>query len=225
MDRLDRVKELDSIRGLAAIAIVFYHLWFQSLSILGSAVDLFFVLSGYLITTIILTNALSDRFLISFYMRRGLRIWPIYYLTLLAMCLFYPFLPPCGNLDDLPFYLSFTQELPRYKPTVDPSFPLAFRHTWTLAIEEQFYLIWPPLLWWLGKKRVPIVSVLLVALAVVARSLNLSAFILVTHCDGLALGGLLAGLLGCTTDRPKSGGGFVSVSAFSGSFLRHSSAA
>ncbi len=196
MERIERVKELDSIRGLAALVIVFYHLWLQSFGFLGSAVDLFFVLSGYLITTIILTNALGDRFLISFYMRRGLRIWPIYYLTLLALCLIYPLLPPCGNLDDLPYYLTFTQEIPRYKPTVGPSFPLAFRHTWTLAIEEQFYLIWPPLLWWLGKKRVPIVSVVLVALAVVARALNLSAFILITHCDGLALGGLLAGLLG-----------------------------
>ena len=79
-----RIKELDSIRGLAALAIVFFHLWRHALSILGTAVDLFFVLSGYLITTIILTNALNDHFLFSFYMRRGLRIWPIYYLTLLG---------------------------------------------------------------------------------------------------------------------------------------------
>ena len=43
---MKRIKELDSIRGLAALVIVFYHLWFQNIGILGTAVDLFFVLSG-----------------------------------------------------------------------------------------------------------------------------------------------------------------------------------
>jgi peptidoglycan/LPS O-acetylase OafA/YrhL len=196
MERTERIQELDSIRGLAAMIIVFYHLWLQPLGFLGSAVDLFFVLSGYLITTIILSNSLSDRFLLSFYMRRGLRIWPIYYLTLLAIVLIYPYLPACGNLDDLPYYLTFTQEIPKYKKTLAPTFPSAFRHTWSLAIEEQFYLMWPPLLWWIGRRWLRIASLSMVALALTARSLDLSAFILVTHCDGLALGGLLAGLLG-----------------------------
>ena len=54
---MQRVKELDSIRGLAALAIVVYHLWFPGSASSGLAVDLFFVLSGYLITTIILDNA------------------------------------------------------------------------------------------------------------------------------------------------------------------------
>jgi peptidoglycan/LPS O-acetylase OafA/YrhL len=196
-----RIKELDSIRGLAALSIVFFHLWFQAISILGTAVDLFFVLSGYLITKIILTNALSDRFLLSFYMRRGLRIWPIYYVTLLATVVIYPFLPPCGNLRDLGYYLSFTQELAWYKPGMEPSFPSAFRHTWSLAIEEQFYLVWPLLLWWLGKESLPILAASLVALSVFARSMNLSEFLLITHLDGLALGGLLAALL-ARNDRP-----------------------
>ena len=66
-----RIKELDSIRGLAALSIVFFHLWFQAFSILGTPVDLFFVLSGYLITTIILTNSLNDHFLLSFYARQA----------------------------------------------------------------------------------------------------------------------------------------------------------
>ena len=64
---VQRVKELDSIRGLAALAIVIYHLWFPAVGIFGLAVDLFFVLSGYLITTIILDNNLTDGFLLSFY--------------------------------------------------------------------------------------------------------------------------------------------------------------
>jgi peptidoglycan/LPS O-acetylase OafA/YrhL len=191
---MKRIKELDSIRGLAALVIVFYHLWFQKIGILGSAVDLFFVLSGYLITTIILTNSFSERFLFNFYMRRGLRIWPIYYLTLLAMVLFFAYLPPCGNLSDLPYFLTFTQEIVHYRPSMEPSFPSAFRHTWSLAIEEQFYLIWPPLVWWFGIKRLPVTSALLIVVALSARALDFSAFLLITHCDGLALGGLLAGI-------------------------------
>jgi peptidoglycan/LPS O-acetylase OafA/YrhL len=192
---MQRVKELDSIRGLAALAIVFFHLWFDRFGILGSAVDLFFVLSGYLITTIILNNALTDRFLLTFYVRRGLRIWPIYYLVLLALICFYPLLPTKETLGELPYYLTFTQEIPRYMPSSGPTFPSAFRHTWSLAIEEQFYLIWPPLLWWLGRRRLPATALALVGLAVTARVLGLSSFIVITHCDGLALGGLLAGLL------------------------------
>ena len=84
---MQRVKELDSIRGLAALTIVIYHLWFPAVGVFGLAVDLFFVLSGYLITTIILDNALTEGFLFSFYVRRSLRIWPVYYLTLAAVVL------------------------------------------------------------------------------------------------------------------------------------------
>jgi peptidoglycan/LPS O-acetylase OafA/YrhL len=193
--RFERITELDAIRGLAALTIVFFHLWLDRFGILGSAVDLFFVLSGYLITTIILNNTLDDRFLVSFYIRRGLRIWPIYYLVLLALVFVYPLLPTRETLAELPFYLTFTQEIPRYQPASGPTFPSAFRHTWSLAIEEQFYLIWPPLLWWLGKRRLPRIAIALVGLAVAARTLNFSSFILITHCDGLALGGLLAGIL------------------------------
>ncbi len=202
---MKRVKELDSIRGLAALVIVFYHLWFQNIGILGSAVDLFFVLSGYLITTIILANSFSERFLFSFYMRRGLRIWPIYYVTLLGMVLIYAYLPPCGNLSDLPYYLTFTQEIAHYRPSMEPSFPSAFRHTWSLAIEEQFYLFWPPLVWWFGRKRLPVASMLLVVVALSARALNFSAFLLITHCDGLALGGLLASILAVHEGSAASG--------------------
>ena len=68
---MQRVKELDSIRGLASLAIVVYHLWLTRIGLLGAAVDLFFVLSGFLITSILLNNPMDCRFLVSFYARRA----------------------------------------------------------------------------------------------------------------------------------------------------------
>ncbi len=163
---------------------------------LGQAINLFFVLSGYLITSIILNHELTERFLFAFYARRCLRIWPIYYLTLLLLVVINPLLPTRENLEDLPYYLTYTQEITHYWSGRDPSFPHAFRHTWTLAIEEQFYLLWPALLFLAGRRRIPVVALILVAVAVVARAFDFNLFILLTQCDGLALGGLLAYLIG-----------------------------
>jgi peptidoglycan/LPS O-acetylase OafA/YrhL len=193
--RIGRVKELDSMRGLAAIAIVVYHLWLINIGLLGAAVDLFFVLSGYLITTIILANPAGERFLLAFYARRALRIWPIYYLSLFVLVAVNPWTPEPGSLEGLPYFLTFTQNLPFYWSETAPPFITAFRHTWSLAIEEQFYLVWPALLWLVGKKGLPWAAVGLVGCALTTRALNLNAWILATHCDGLAVGALLAGWL------------------------------
>ena len=132
-----------------------YHLWFPGVGAFGLAVDLFFVLSGYLITTIILDNAHTEGFLFSFYARRSLRIWPVYYLTLAAVVLINGFLPSPGNLGDLPFYLTYTQEAAQGWLGREPTFPLAFRHTWSLAIEEQFYIVWPVMIRIVGPPGCP----------------------------------------------------------------------
>ncbi len=195
MESMPRVKELDSIRGLAAIAIVVYHLWLIQVTLLGAAVDLFFVLSGYLITSILLSHPPSERFLLAFYARRGLRIWPIYYLSLFFLVAVNPFVSVPGRLEGLPYFLTFSQGLPYYWADDPPAFITAFRHTWSLAIEEQFYVVWPAALWLLGKKRLSWAAAALVVLAVCTRILNMNPWILVTHCDGLALGALLAGWL------------------------------
>ena len=192
---MQRIRELDSIRGLAALAIVIFHLWLRQVGALGLAVNVFFVLSGYLITSIILNNELTDHFLITFYARRCLRIWPIYYLTLAILVLVNPWLPTPGNLEEWPYYLTYTQGIAHSWVGREPTFPDAFQHTWTLAIEEQFYLFWPALLWMIGRRRLPLIAFILIVLAVFARALGLNRFILITQCDGLALGGLLAYLM------------------------------
>jgi peptidoglycan/LPS O-acetylase OafA/YrhL len=195
MERIERVRELDSMRGLAAIAIVVYHLWLIQISVLGAAVDLFFVLSGYLITSILLAHPPSERFLLAFYARRALRIWPIYYLSLLFLVAINPWTSVPGSLDGLPYFLTFTQGLPYYWQDTAPAFITAFRHTWSLAIEEQFYIVWPALICLVGKKGLPWAAIALICLAVSTRTLNMNSWILITHCDGLALGALLAGWL------------------------------
>ncbi len=192
---MQRVKELDSMRGLAAIAIVVYHLWFIKITVLGAAVNLFFVLSGYLITSILLNNPPSERFLLSFYARRGLRIWPIYYLALAALVILNPYLANPGPLDALPYYLSFTQNVSHYWSGPVLSFIPAFRHTWSLAVEEQFYIIWPALLLVLGRRWLTPAALVFVGLALAMRALGFNRWVLATNCDGLALGALLAGLL------------------------------
>ena len=189
---MQRVKELDSIRGLASLAIVVYHLWLSNIGLLGAAVDLFFVLSGFLITSILLTHVMSHRFLVSFYARRALRIWPIYYLSLMILVLLSSFASGPRSLDGLPYFATFTQNITYYWSNSTPAFIPAFRHTWSVAIEEQFYVFWPALLWVVGRRGITLATMCLIAVAVTTRILQFNSWILITHCDGLALGALLA---------------------------------
>ncbi len=216
---MPRVKELDSIRGLAALAIVIYHLYWTPF--LGTAINLFFVLSGYLITSIILDHPPSRGFLFAFYARRGLRIWPIYYLSLLVLAAINPWLPSPASLESLPQYLTFTQLAGYYwSSTPPPSIP-AFGHTWSLAVEEQFYVIWPMLLILLRRRGVAAAAMAVAGLAVAMRTLGFSQWILATNCDGLALGALLASMLNGRTQAEARGlyaGRFRLVGLAAGSY-------
>lgn len=190
-----RIPELDGLRGLAALGIVLYHSNPKRLPAGWAAVDLFFVLSGFLITSIILRHGREAGFLRNFYMRRGLRIWPIYFLTIGAFVLLNPFLPSPCNWKALPFDLTYTQTMPLYWSAKMQIFSRYLRHTWTLAVEEQFYLIWPVLVLLVGRRGVIPLSLATVAGAVLARSQGLSLMLLASRADGLAMGGLLAALL------------------------------
>lgn len=190
-----RIEELDSLRGLAALSIVFFHLPVGSSSPLGSSIYLFFVLSGYLITTILLRHSATAGFLLAFYARRGLRIWPIYYLALGGVIVFCVWAPNPTPLASLARYLTFTQFTGYYwSASVVDAIP-ALGHTWSLAVEEQFYLLWPAVLALVGRKRLAGAAILIIAAAVATRALGYSRWILVTNGDGLVLGGLLAGML------------------------------
>jgi peptidoglycan/LPS O-acetylase OafA/YrhL len=194
-----RIPELDAVRGLASLAVATYHLfgWLgPSWESLGQGVDAFFVLSGYLITSIILNNSHRPSFYSWFYSNRALRIFPVYYLGLALIILSaYVFQEP-GRLQALGYYLTFTQYTfcPTYWFEGSNKFDPAFNHSWTLAIEVQFYLFWPVLVIAAGRRRLPILAGLAFVTAIQARSFGYPTMMLLTRLDGFAVGALLAWL-------------------------------
>ena len=126
-------------------------------------VDLFFVLSGFLITRILRSALGSVSYFRNFYARRALRIWPLYYAVIAFAFAGTRLLPPGLRIGPelLPFYATFTQNLPG-----STGFgPWAVAVTWSLAIEEQFYFLWPFCVRFLDWRR--LVSLLVVVLVIV----------------------------------------------------------
>lgn len=196
-----RVPELDALRGLAAGVVLLFHLHPTTFFYGWAGVDLFFVLSGYLITSIILRYSREPAFLVNFYARRSLRIWPIYYLTLALLVAINPLIPRPEPLTAWPYYLTYTQNVWYYWTNNAVPFHTAFDHTWTLALEEQFYLIWPLLVMLAGRRRTIYLGLAAAFVAYAFRTGGIltwewySERILIARCDGFALGGVLAALL------------------------------
>lgn len=190
-----RVPELDALRGLACLVILIYHFKPRAMPFGWAAVDMFFVLSGYLITGIILKYRDSKGFLLNFYARRGLRIWPIYYLTVFAIAVLGPFLPKPTNLAGLLNYLTYTQNIQLYWSGQVPEFSPYLSHLWTLAIEEQFYILWPALVCLIGVKRVVPLALVVALSSALARARGYDSWLLLARADGFALGGVLAALV------------------------------
>jgi len=141
--------QLDGLRCFAVIAVMVHHNWrpdepwlFDRLNWGDLGVRLFFVLSGFLITGILLggiTGRESDRpermvFLRNFYARRFLRIVPVYYFVLLVLIV-----NRAQPTEDLPWLATFTTNIYIWLRLDWIDYP----HLWTLAVEEQFYLVWP----------------------------------------------------------------------------------
>lgn len=155
---------LDGIRGFAILAVMWHHFtvalpgngpddWLLRFSEFGAhGVDLFFVLSGYLITSQLLGPRLETARIGRFYLRRALRIVPLYYALLIGVYLILPFaLRETGFANKLatqtntggnwPWYAGFVSN---FRNAVDGKFTNpALDVSWSLAIEMQFYLVWP----------------------------------------------------------------------------------
>ena len=189
------IPELDAFRGLAALGVVLFHA-FPTVFFLGwSFVDLFFVLSGYLITSIILRHGNADSFFTAFYWRRALRIWPVYYLVLAGTMVANGMSSRGYPTDTWWQYATFTQYLQGYWFTVPPPFVSAFSPSWSVAVEEQFYVVWPLVLWWLGPRCVLPLAVGLIGVGVAGRWAGWNHNLLLSRPDGLVFGCALAALL------------------------------
>lgn len=205
-----RVATLDGLRGIAILLVLVTHYWpyptgYELINRFArtgwAGVDLFFVLSGYLITGILWDARASARYYLNFYARRVLRIFPLYYALLFMVFVLLPLHDGAalsGVLGDRPLYLGYLANVALVLHGWQ-LFPLDI--TWSLAVEEQFYLVWPFVV-----RRLPVRG-LLIALACavivvpVARTVVLLGFnvgwmtthmLTVFRLDSLALGGLIA---------------------------------
>lgn len=183
-------RSLDGLRALAVTSVLLYHFGYldQSFEIGWIGVQIFFVLSGYLITSILLDSKQASptvwRFLGRFYWRRSLRIFPLYFSYLFGVCgIYFLFRTPAHLPDILPFLLSYTYNYAAWWQGV--TFDSFFVHFWSLAVEEQFYMVWPLVVFWMPRWLLQRLVVLLILLGPVFRSL-VYQYLVGTHDAGTA---------------------------------------
>jgi len=212
------IPAIDGLRAVAVIAVMFYHLGFSWIPGGFLGVDLFFVISGYVITRLLLDSiAQSDGLdLRGFYIARARRLLPALLFMLISTTIAIGIWAPDTIkrlLTDTPFSLSGTMNwwLVAHHQDYFESIgrPPLLQHTWSLAVEAQFYLVWPLILYFIlkqfGKKHIPLASLAIAAasgitLLFVSFSLDASNASKVshvyfgtdTHSIGLFLGAALA---------------------------------
>ncbi|MCA9224377.1 MAG: acyltransferase, partial [Planctomycetales bacterium] len=178
---------LDAIRGLAILLVTLYRfrlgpddgMWFEHvythvLSLGERGVDLFFVLSGFLITGILFDSKSDRHYFRNFYMRRSLRIFPLYYGVLLGCFVILPIVWPAN----IQYPFADARELQNWLWLYGVNMRVgwhndwcfgSFNHFWSLAVEEHFYLIWPLAIFVLSRRSAMNVCVVFGIFALVAR--------------------------------------------------------
>lgn len=160
---------LDGVRGLAILSVTVYRLckeldpdsnplfaWIRSVAPMGErGVDLFFVLSGFLITGILLRSRTKPNYFRNFIIRRSLRIFPLYFLSLFLGLLI---LPQFIHSEALELARSNQTYLWTYTSNLKMSWDNqwcfgAFDHFWSLCVEEHFYFVWPAIVLLLSNRR------------------------------------------------------------------------
>jgi peptidoglycan/LPS O-acetylase OafA/YrhL len=181
---IDRVPELDGIRGLAILLVLFFHILRRAANLTNNdllhsitdiarigwiGVDIFFVLSGFLITSILLKTKEQPGYFKKFYVRRILRIFPLYYIVIVGLLFFLPALDPDLAISTQAVWPFFILHQQNWLYIVEP-FPSGFLVvTWSLAIEEQFYLIWPAIVKFFNKRQLVFAGVGIILFSLLVR--------------------------------------------------------
>ncbi len=205
-----RVPELDGVRAIAIWMVVIGHIFYgwpvsqtafshipafllQVIDHGWLGVDLFFVLSGFLITGILLDSRHQSHYFRNFYARRFLRIMPLYFAVVAIFVIFYTHSREYFLLSTV-----FAANLANFFGVNVPHGPGVL---WSLSVEEQFYLLWPLLVYRLDRRKLTILAILIVIVTPIARGLAVAHGMPIDAAvylyswfrfDGLALGGLLA---------------------------------
>jgi peptidoglycan/LPS O-acetylase OafA/YrhL len=208
---LNYIKQLDTLRIFAVVGVILSH-WVVGPKLvdpnsilarfpLGSMVDFFFVLSGFLITSILLSNKESIEksgktnkdILMAFYFKRAIRILPIYYLYIIISVYFFPFSIP--NFDNSKWYY-ITHTINFYYYIIN-AWEGINGHFWSLSVEEQFYLVWPFVILFTPRKYLLQIIISFILIGSISQfyfndSSRFFNKLPITCLDCFGLGGLLA---------------------------------
>ena len=198
--------QIDGLRCFAVIAVLVFHfIHFDNIYLkrlpLGQGVNLFFVISGFLITRILLVNKENieagettlKQVLKAFYIRRSIRIFPIYYITILYLLI----INFQNTRDVWGWLVSYTTN---FYISFDNPYIGSFNHLWSLAVEEQFYLLWPILIFIVPVKYVGKLIISIIAASLVFKIICFSYFgwstglnaLPISCADSLGFGALIA---------------------------------
>jgi peptidoglycan/LPS O-acetylase OafA/YrhL len=193
------ILELDGVRGIAILLVLIYHFatpyassqhtFLADLIGLGwSGVDLFFVLSGFLITGILVDTRKDPHYFRNFYIRRALRILPLYYAFLIVFAfIVLPFAHHQHKFEE--YHLSqlslYWVHLSNWSSALGAPSPTPVAQMWSLAIEEQFYFVWPLVVFLLPESILPLICFALAASSIGLRCLPSMQLIQMAHHEFL----------------------------------------
>ncbi|MET3979712.1 peptidoglycan/LPS O-acetylase OafA/YrhL [Mucilaginibacter sp. UYP25] len=221
---MKHIKELDGVRGIAVTLVIIEH-WFPKSSFLNKlpngaiGVSIFFVLSGFLISRILFETRVEIQeaqqsawqVIKNFYLRRALRIFPIYYLCLAILYIF-----EAGTSQEVRgpilYFITFTQNF--YFFHID-FWPGILSHLWSLAVEEQFYLCWPFLMLFVNKRYLLAVIVLVISFSVctqfLMRNINMSGLLTFNCLHAFGTGTLLSWFIHYKSDMADRALNFLQI--------------
>jgi peptidoglycan/LPS O-acetylase OafA/YrhL len=208
------IPALDGLRGVAILMVMLFHfgsevddlghysILCRPLRVGWAGVDLFFVLSGFLITGILLETRRDPRYFRNFYMRRTLRVFPLYFLVTGTVAVASGMSSVAAHWLGLAWHSQwwYWTYASNFLVTVHGGWVGPFDHFWSLAVEEHFYLVWPLVVFFLDRRQLFWTCGVLVAIAFVSRCVathdghaSLAAYVL-TPCrmDSLACGAAMA---------------------------------